>query len=75
MLLFLFDLDITWSMNKKGVEEDSITLLHVKVNTLPVLHAPDAVIHFVHAALPIGVVVLQEVKLWKQLIWNKWPVP
>jgi hypothetical protein len=55
-------------MNKKGVEEDSITLLHVKVNTLPVLHAPDAVIHFVHAALPIGVVVLQEVKLWKQLI-------
>ncbi len=52
------------------MEKDRVTLLHVKVNTLPVLHAPDAVIHFVHTALPVGIIVLQKVELWKEDIFG-----
>jgi hypothetical protein len=50
-------------MNKEWMKEDCIAFLHVKVDPLPVLHASDAVIHLVHAAFPIRVVVLKKIKL------------
>ena len=55
-------------MNEQRVEEDGVSLLHVQVDPLPVLHALDAVVHLVHAALPVRVVMLEKVKLMKW--WN-----
>ena len=52
-------------MNEQRVEEDGVSLLHVQVDPLPVLHALDAVVHLVHAALPVRVVMLEKVKLMK----------
>ena len=50
-------------MDQEWVKEDGVALLHVQVDPLPVLHAADAVVHLVDSALPVRVVVLQEVVL------------
>jgi hypothetical protein len=52
-------------VDEEGVEEDGVALLHVEVDPLPVLHALDAVVHLVDAALPVWVVVLEKVVLRK----------
>ena len=57
---------LTRAMDEERMEEDSVSLLHVKVNPLSVLHAFDAVVHLVHAAFPVRVVVSQEVVLERQ---------
>ena len=59
---------LTRAVDEERMEEDRVSLLHVKVNPLSVLHAFDAVVHLVHAALPVRVVVLEKVKLMKW--WN-----
>ena len=43
------------------MEEDGVSLLHVKLDLLLVVHSPHAVVHLVHAVLPLGVLVLVQV--------------
>jgi len=46
------------AVDEEGMEEDGVPLLHVEMNTWVVLGAANAVVHFVHPLLPVGIVVL-----------------
>ena len=51
------------TVDKKWMEENGVSLLHVEVHPGPVLQATDTVVHLVHATLPLWVVMLQQLIL------------
>merc|ERR1719158_2829731 len=48
-------------MDDKRVEENSVTLLHVKMHPRVVLCPPDPVVHLVNTLLPLRIVMLLKI--------------
>jgi hypothetical protein len=54
-------------VDEQWVEEDGVAPLHVEVYPGVVLGPPDTVVHLVHPILPVGIVVLLQNTLRKNI--------